>query len=172
MAKLPTLKKSEIDQVVTLAIAKIKKWTDKEITKLSFKEGRPQCLHLTDDHFRVGNHTIKKVNEGCWRLSYDETDYDFMFKTSAINWSLAKQLHLFELATSLKYADQQYAVHYADFVLFKARLETALKKGDTWDIQRYEARKKQSQTRYLEANARLQKCMRNAKYYKLIGNPS
>jgi hypothetical protein len=170
MEKSHTLKKFEIDQVVVLAISKIQKWTEREIRSMSFKNGKPQCLLLGDDFYRVGNHSIKKIHDTCWRLTDDDKNNDFMFRRAAIGYSLAKQSHVFFLADGFKEADQQYSNHYNDYMLFKSRLENALKRGDEWDILRYAARKKQAQIHYFTASARLAKCMRLLKYYKLLQN--
>lgn len=165
MEKSFTLKKSEIDQAYNFVANKVGAWTSRELSKLAFKRGKPQCVAITDNVYRVGNYTVRMVSDALWEVvQTNDTIIPFSTRNSAILFSLTQQSDKFELADKILYYDNQYQMQYSDYQIFKHHQERALKTGDKWKYQLSYSRKRQAHALYKDAQLRLRKCLRLAKY--------
>lgn len=166
MAKLSTISESTINQAVNFVVDKVHTWTSSELERMSFSKSGPNCIAISDTHIKVGNHTIKQINDSCWRLISNEITHDFIFKKSAIFYSLARQQKMFDLAFKIIDNDTKLAAHLNDFNLFSGRLKSS-NVTDKFKRQLYMSRKKQAYSQYLVHRTQLLKSLKLAKYYKL-----
>ena len=149
-------------------IEKIKRFTQKELEKISTASSElPLCYQIGTDVL-VGRYRVVKIDEQSWRVVDGNSQlFDFFNRKDAIFYCIALHKQQYKLAHNIKEADGQLNRLEFDAALYRIRYKKAQHDEDQWGTEFYSTRYQETMNRIDQAKKEIKKNLNLAKYIKL-----
>lgn len=146
----------------------IKKWTDRELSKIQIEEGAPLCIPVKNG-YRIGLYHLQiNPNKTCNVLNPNrEFIHCFDSKISAILYTIYISKNQYWRSDEILQWDQEINKHYADVANLRHIIEQAQKRKDYVTVDTRMPRLEISETRLNLAREHISKIHKTAKYYKI-----